>query len=191
MKINHKAKKGQAYLLGGFLLFMVLAFFIISQTYRETISTKDYLPKNIETEFQRSLTAFFQVNDSVRYIDCGMNDYSLLAGNFTKSKGYALESYYIVLMPNVSVIFGNYFNESINNVSISINSETIFRSVASKTSSIFYFNNSGEDILNFSCNFSINSLTFEKSKKIRNSLFYIYWIKLAKGEDIMVEEVEG
>ncbi|RLG14174.1 MAG: hypothetical protein DRN66_02720 [Candidatus Nanohalarchaeota archaeon] len=190
MKINYKAKKSQAYLLGGFLLFIVLALFIMSQTYRENISTKDYLPKNIETEFQRSLTAFFIINNSVGYIDCGMNNYSLLAGNFIKSKGYALESYYIVLMPNVSVIFGNYFNESINNVSISINSETISRSVASKTSSIFYFNNSEEDILNFSYNFSINSLTFEKSKKIRNSLFYVYWIKLVKGADIRVEEVE-
>ena len=137
MKKKHKSKKSQAYLLGGFLLLVALSLFILNQTYRDIISTKDFMLKNIETEFQRALTSFFLINNSAEYIDCGMNNYSVLAKNFAKLKGCSFESYYIIIMPNVSVIFGNYLDENINNINISLNSETILRSVASKTSSIF------------------------------------------------------
>ena len=188
-RINATGKKAQMYLAGGFMLFIVLSLFIVSHIYRNIIIVPDYMPQNIASEFQRSLNALFIENNSITYINSGLDDYSLLIGNFTKSKAYGLRAYYVVVMPNVSVIFGNYFNETIANVSISVNNETLSQSMPPRTSQVFYFNASGSDILNLTYSFFADSKTFEKNKTIQNTMFYVHWIKLTTANDVIIKEV--
>ena len=168
-----KKKKAQAYLLGGFMLVIVLSLFIVSQTHKNIATEKIYVTDNIADEFKTAVNAFFVQNNSVEYINSGLNNHSSLMENFVRSKSYGFEAYYLVMMPDNSVIFGNYFDQNINNVIISINGEILSESISSKSSKIFYFNNSNSNTININYSFSANSKNFGKNSTIQNAFFFL------------------
>ncbi|MCK5476950.1 MAG: hypothetical protein KAI55_03445 [Candidatus Aenigmarchaeota archaeon] len=186
-----KKKKAQAYLLGGFMLVIVLSLFIVSQTHKNISTEKTYIMENIAGEFKTAINAFFIQNNSIEYIDSGLNNHSLLAENFAKSKAYEFQAYYLVMLPDNNVVFGNYFDQNIDNVTIFINDESLSDSISSKSSRIFYFNVSNSNTIDLNYSFSVNSKNFEKNTTIQNALFYVHWAKLTKEENVFIKEISG
>ena len=192
IQIKTMEKKSQAYLLGGFMLFIILFLFIISKNNpNSNIEMQNYVAKNIANEFIDSLNAFFLKNNNIDYTNSGMAKYCVVAQNFSKSESLHLNAYYVIIVPNTGVIFGNYLGENLYNVSFSINNETIVKPVLNENNIIFYFNETKNNSINYEYCFNTSLGDFKKSKTIQNKLHYIYWIKLTNKKNKIIKEIIG